>query len=95
MSKFPVSIRDCSGRTTWLGSEQQTIEFHAPTTFEMSLALSRKQGCGYTKELAPMKKDQVDLENAFVWIPDSKTPSFDTVWGGKRLVSWKSDWQVF
>jgi integrase len=25
------------------------------------------------KELAPMKKDQVDLENAFVWIPDSKT----------------------
>lgn len=22
-----------------------------------------------------MKKDQVDLENAFVWIPDSKTPN--------------------
>jgi hypothetical protein len=28
---------------------------------------------GYDKELMPMKKDQVDLENAFVWIPDSKT----------------------
>ena len=27
------------------------------------------------KELAPMKKDQVDLENAVVWIPDSKTPN--------------------
>ena len=27
------------------------------------------------KEPAPMKKDQVDLENAFVWIPDSKTPN--------------------
>jgi integrase len=23
----------------------------------------------------PMKKDQVDLENAVVWIPDSKTPN--------------------
>ena len=22
-----------------------------------------------------MKKDQVDLDNAFVWIPDSKTPN--------------------
>lgn len=25
------------------------------------------------KELIPMKKDQVDLENRTVWIPDSKT----------------------
>jgi integrase len=27
------------------------------------------------KELMPMKKDQVDLVNAVVWIPDSKTPN--------------------
>jgi len=27
------------------------------------------------KELAPMRKDQVDLSNAIVWIPDSKTPN--------------------
>ena len=27
------------------------------------------------KELMGMKKDQVDLENAVVWIPDSKTPN--------------------
>ena len=27
------------------------------------------------KELTPMKKDQVDLPNAVVWIPDSKTPN--------------------
>jgi integrase len=27
------------------------------------------------KELAPMKKDQLDLENRTEWIPDSKTPS--------------------
>jgi hypothetical protein len=27
------------------------------------------------KELAMMKKDQVDMENATVWISDSKTPN--------------------
>jgi hypothetical protein len=26
------------------------------------------------KELMPMKKQNLDLENAVVWIPDSKTP---------------------
>ena len=27
------------------------------------------------KELMSMKKDQLDLPNAVVWIPDSKTPN--------------------
>jgi len=27
------------------------------------------------KELMPMKKEQLDLANAMVWIPDSKTPN--------------------
>ena len=27
------------------------------------------------KELVSMKKDEVDLDNAMVWIPDSKTPN--------------------
>src|SRR6185437_7188531 len=27
------------------------------------------------KELVPMTKDQLDLDNAVVWIPDSKTPN--------------------
>ena len=27
------------------------------------------------KELAPIRKDQVDLSNSVVWIPDSKTPN--------------------
>jgi len=30
--------------------------------------------CVY-KELTPMRKDQVDLANAVVWIPESKTPN--------------------
>ena len=27
------------------------------------------------KELTPMRKEQIDLANAVVWIPDSKTPN--------------------
>ena len=33
------------------------------------------KGLRVYKELMPMKKEQVDLENAVVWIPDSKTPN--------------------
>jgi len=32
-------------------------------------------GLGVYKELMPMTKEQVDLENAVVWISDSKTPN--------------------
>jgi integrase len=34
-----------------------------------------ESGLRIYKELAPMKEDQVDLENRTVWIPDSKTPN--------------------
>jgi integrase len=27
------------------------------------------------KELVPIKREQIDLENAIAWIPDSKTPN--------------------
>jgi len=32
-------------------------------------------GLGVYKELMSMKKDQLDLPNAVVWFPDSKTPN--------------------
>lgn len=32
-------------------------------------------GLALYKELAPMRKDQVDLENGVVWIADCKTPN--------------------
>jgi integrase len=34
-----------------------------------------ESGLRINKELAPIKKDQVDLENKIIWIPDSKTPN--------------------
>ena len=51
------------------------IEFHAPDYFRNVIRIITETGLRVYKELAPMKKDQVDLENAFVWIPDSKTPN--------------------
>ena len=56
-------------------SEQQNIEFHAPDYMRNVISIITETGLRVYKELAPMRKDQVDLENAVVWIPDSKTPN--------------------
>ena len=56
-------------------SEQQRIEFQAPEYLRNIIRIITETGLRVYKELMPMKKDQVDLENAVVWIPDSKTPN--------------------
>ena len=56
-------------------SEQQLIEFQAPEYLRNTIRMITETGLRVYKELLPMKKDQVDLENAVVWIPDSKTPN--------------------
>jgi len=73
--EFPVSIRGLfrPHYVTW--SEQQMIEFHAPEYLRNVVRIITETGLRVYKELATMKKDQVDLENATVWIPDSKTPN--------------------
>ena len=58
---------------TW--SEQQPIEFQAPEYLRNVIRIITESGLRVYKELMPMKKEQVDLENAVVWIPDSKTPN--------------------
>jgi integrase len=60
--EFPVRIRGLfrPHYITW--SEQQMIEFHAPEHLRNVVRIITK-------------KDQVDLENAVVWIPDSKAPN--------------------
>ena len=58
---------------TW--SEQQRIEFHAPPYLRIIIRIVTATGLRIYKELAPIRKDQVDPENTVVWIPDSKTPS--------------------
>jgi len=73
--EFPVSIRGLfrPHYVTW--SEQQMIEFHAPDYLRNVVRIITETGLRVYKELTLMKKDQVDLANAVVWIPDSKTPN--------------------
>jgi integrase len=54
-------------------AEQQQIEFQAPEYLRNIIRIITETGLRVYKELMPMKKDQVNLENAVVWIPDSKT----------------------
>ncbi len=72
-AEFPVSVRGLfrPHYVTW--SEQQMIEFHAPDYLRNVIRIITETGLRVYKELAVIKKDQVDLENATVWIPDSRT----------------------
>ena len=54
-------------------SEQQVIEFSAPEYLKNVIQIVTETGLRIYKELAPLRKEQLDLENGIVWIPDSKT----------------------
>jgi integrase len=56
---------------TW--SEQQKIEFSAPEYLRNVIRIITETGLRVYKELTPMRKEQLDLENRVVWISDSKT----------------------
>jgi len=73
--EFPVTVKGLfrPHYVTW--SEQQRMESHAPQHLRNVVQIITETGLRVYKELAPMKKDQVDLLNAVVWIPDSKTPN--------------------
>lgn len=73
--EFPVAVKGLfrPHYVTW--SEQQNIESHGPQTLRNIVRIITETGLRIYKELTPMKKDQVDLRNATVWIPDSKTPT--------------------
>ena len=58
---------------TW--SEQRKIEIPAPEYLRNSVRIITETGLRVYKELMPMKKEHLDLENVVVWIPDSKTPN--------------------
>jgi integrase len=73
--EFPVTVKGLfrPHYVTW--SEQESIETHGPEYLRNILRIITETGLRIYKELAPMRKDQVDLSNAVVWIPDSKTAS--------------------
>ena len=73
--EFPVKVKGLFRPHYMAWSEQQRIEFQAPEYLRNIIRIISESGLRVYKELMPMKKEQVDLQNAVVWIPDSKTPN--------------------
>jgi integrase len=73
--EFPVAVRGLFRPHYLAWSEQQNIESHGPQHLRNIVRIITETGLRIYKELTPMRKDQVDLQNAVVWIPDSKTPN--------------------
>jgi len=73
--EFPVAVKGLFRPHYVSWSEQQKIEAHAPQYLRNVVRIITETGLRIYKELIPMRKDQVDLQNAVVWIPDSKTPN--------------------
>jgi integrase len=73
--EFPVKVKGLFRPHYMTWSEQQRIEFQAPEYLRNIVRIITEAGLRVYKELMPMKKEQVDVENALAWIPDSKTPN--------------------
>ena len=74
-AEFPVRVKGLFRPHYMTWSEQQRIELHAPPFLRNVIRIITETGLRVYKELAPVRKEQVDLANAVVWIPDSKTPT--------------------
>ena len=73
--EFPVRVQGLFRPHYMTWSEQQRIEFHASPYLRNVIRIITETVLRVYKELAPVRKDQVDLANAVVWIADSKTPT--------------------
>src|SRR5258708_2519883 len=73
--EFPVAVKGLfrPHYVTW--TEQQRIESHGPQYLRNVVRIITETGLRVYKELTSMRKDQEDLQNAVIWIPDSKTPN--------------------
>ena len=72
--EFPVSVRKSTRKPHYMpATEQAKIEIVAPSYLRNIVVIISELGLRYKKELLPMKKDQVDLDNGLVHIADSKT----------------------
>jgi integrase len=74
--EFPASISKSIRKPHYMtSSEQARIEMVAPNYLKNLVIILTEMGLRPFKELLPMKKLQVDLDNAVVSLSDSKTPS--------------------
>jgi len=74
--EFPVPIRNSVRKPHYTtASEQARIQLVAPSYLQHLVVILTEMGLRPHKELLPIKKSEVDLENSLIHIPDSKTPS--------------------
>jgi len=73
--EFPVAVKGLFRPHYVSWSEQQEIESRAPEYLRNVIRIITETGLRIYKELTPMRRDQVDLQNGIIWIPDSKTPN--------------------
>lgn len=74
--EFPVSVSKATRKPHYMtASEQVRIEFFAPSYLKHAIVILSETGLRPYKELMPMKKSQVNLENSLVHVSDSKTDS--------------------
>jgi integrase len=73
--EFPVAVKGMFRPHYVPWSEQQRTESNAPAYLCNAIRIVTETGMRIYKELICMKRDQLDLNNAVVWISDSKTPS--------------------
>jgi len=73
--EFPVRVRGLFRPHFVRWSEQRRIELHAQPHLRNIVRIITETGLRVYKELMSMKKHQLDLPNAVVWILDSKTPN--------------------
>ena len=72
--EFPVSVAKSTRKPHYMtGTEQTKIVFAASGYLGNIVVILAEMGLRYKKELLPMKREQVDLENGVVHIQDSKT----------------------
>jgi integrase len=73
--EFPVFLKSLFRPHYMSWSEQRKIEHHAPKYLRNVIRILTETGLRVYKELACMRKDQVDLTNMLVFVADSKTPT--------------------
>jgi len=74
--EFPVRVAGTTRKPHYMtSSEQERIEFFARTYLKNVIVIMVETGIRPYKELLPMRKEHLDLENRLVHLPDSKTES--------------------
>jgi integrase len=74
--EFPVTVSKTTQKPHYTTlTEQKQIEFFASKHLKHAIVIISEMGLRPYKELMPMQKSQVDLENSLVHVPDSKTTS--------------------